>query len=101
MAKSRLVAAKAAELLDRDARGALCLWRAGVCGHGALPDVAGTRNEDGNAGGAAMSGTLSATSSTAGKLRGYVALAVDLRAGKTTPRAYLDECLKRIAELDP
>ena len=23
------------------------------------------------------------------------------RAGKTTPRAYLDECLKRIAELDP
>ena len=34
------------------------------------------------------------------KLRGYVALAVDLRAGKTTPRAYLDECLKRIAELD-
>ena len=35
------------------------------------------------------------------KLRGYVALAGDLRAGKTTPRAYLDECLKRIAELDP
>ena len=34
------------------------------------------------------------------QLRGYVALAVDLRAGKTTPRAYLDECLKRIAELD-
>ena len=38
--------------------------------------------------------------STSSKLRGYVALAVDLRAGKTTPRAYLDECLKRIAELD-
>jgi len=35
------------------------------------------------------------------KLRGYVALAVDLRAGKTTPRAYLDETLKRIADLDP
>jgi len=34
------------------------------------------------------------------KLRGYVALAGDLRAGKATPRAYLDECLKRIAELD-
>jgi Asp-tRNA(Asn)/Glu-tRNA(Gln) amidotransferase A subunit family amidase len=29
-----------------------------------------------------------------------VALATDLRAGKTTPRAYLDECLRRIAELD-
>ncbi len=39
--------------------------------------------------------------SGASKLRGYVALAVDRRAGKTTPRAYLDECLKRIAELDP
>ena len=35
------------------------------------------------------------------KLRGYVALAVDLRAGKTTPRAYLDETLKRIADLEP
>ena len=34
------------------------------------------------------------------KLRGYVALAAELRSGKTTPRAYLDECLKRIAELD-
>ena len=38
---------------------------------------------------------------SASKLRGYVALAGDLRAGKTTPRAYLDECLKRIAEFDP
>ena len=35
-----------------------------------------------------------------GKLRGYVALAAELRSGKTTPRAYLDECLKRIAALD-
>jgi Asp-tRNA(Asn)/Glu-tRNA(Gln) amidotransferase A subunit family amidase len=35
------------------------------------------------------------------KLRGYVALAGELRAGRTTPRAYLDETLKRIAELDP
>ena len=35
------------------------------------------------------------------KLRGYVGLAADLRAGKITPRAYLDETLKRIAELDP
>lgn len=34
------------------------------------------------------------------KLRGYIALTGDLRAGKTTPRAYLDECLKRIAALD-
>jgi Asp-tRNA(Asn)/Glu-tRNA(Gln) amidotransferase A subunit family amidase len=34
------------------------------------------------------------------KLRGYVALASDLRAGKITPRTYLDETLKRIAELD-
>src|SRR6267154_254453 len=90
MAKSRLIAAAAAQLHDRDARGALCVWRAGVCGHGAFSDVAGARNEDRDPGGAAMSS----------KLRGYVALAVDLRAGKTTPRAYLDECLKRIAELD-
>ena len=35
------------------------------------------------------------------KLRGYVSLAGDFRAGKTTPRAYLDDTLKRIAELDP
>jgi Asp-tRNA(Asn)/Glu-tRNA(Gln) amidotransferase A subunit family amidase len=35
------------------------------------------------------------------KLRGYVALAPDLRSGKTTPRAYLDETLERIAALDP
>ena len=28
------------------------------------------------------------------KLRGYVALAVDMRAGKTTPRAYLEEYLQ-------
>lgn len=34
------------------------------------------------------------------KLRGYVSLGSDLRAGKTTPRAYLDETLKRIADLD-
>jgi Asp-tRNA(Asn)/Glu-tRNA(Gln) amidotransferase A subunit family amidase len=34
-------------------------------------------------------------------LRGYVALARDFRAGKTTPRAYLDDTLKRIAERDP
>jgi Asp-tRNA(Asn)/Glu-tRNA(Gln) amidotransferase A subunit family amidase len=35
------------------------------------------------------------------KLRGYVSLAASFRSGKTTPRAYLDETLKRIAELDP
>jgi Asp-tRNA(Asn)/Glu-tRNA(Gln) amidotransferase A subunit family amidase len=43
-----------------------------------------------------MSGGTADTS----KLRGYVSLAGDLRSGKTTPRAYLDESLKRIAELD-
>jgi Asp-tRNA(Asn)/Glu-tRNA(Gln) amidotransferase A subunit family amidase len=37
---------------------------------------------------------------TAFKLRGYVALADDFRAGKITPRAYLDETLKLIAERD-
>jgi Asp-tRNA(Asn)/Glu-tRNA(Gln) amidotransferase A subunit family amidase len=35
------------------------------------------------------------------KLRGYVSLAADLRTGRTTPRAYLDESLRRIAALDP
>jgi Asp-tRNA(Asn)/Glu-tRNA(Gln) amidotransferase A subunit family amidase len=35
------------------------------------------------------------------RLRGYVSLAGDFRSGKITPRAYLDECLKRIAALDP
>jgi Asp-tRNA(Asn)/Glu-tRNA(Gln) amidotransferase A subunit family amidase len=34
------------------------------------------------------------------RLRGYVSLAADLRSGKTTPRAYLNESLKRIAALD-
>ena len=34
------------------------------------------------------------------KLRGYASLAGDLRAGRTTPRAYLDETLKLIAERD-
>ena len=34
------------------------------------------------------------------KMRGYVGLAADLRAGKTTSRAYLDETLNRIADLD-
>ena len=42
-----------------------------------------------------MSGTK-----TAFKLRGYVSLGGDMRAGKTTPRAYLDETLKLIAERD-
>lgn len=37
---------------------------------------------------------------TTNKMRGYVSLAADLRSGKTTPRAYLDETLKRIADLD-
>ena len=31
------------------------------------------------------------------QLRGYVSLAGDLRAGKTTPRAFLEDCLERIA----
>jgi Asp-tRNA(Asn)/Glu-tRNA(Gln) amidotransferase A subunit family amidase len=37
----------------------------------------------------------------ASKLRGYVSLGSDFRSGKTTPRAYLDDSLKRIAQLDP
>ena len=37
---------------------------------------------------------------TTNKMRGYVSLAADLRSGKLTPRAYLDETLKRIAGLD-
>jgi Asp-tRNA(Asn)/Glu-tRNA(Gln) amidotransferase A subunit family amidase len=35
------------------------------------------------------------------KLRGYIQLASDFRAGKTTPRAFLEDCLERIAKLDP
>jgi hypothetical protein len=35
------------------------------------------------------------------KLRGYVALGSDFRSGKITPRAYLDDSLKLIAQLDP
>jgi Asp-tRNA(Asn)/Glu-tRNA(Gln) amidotransferase A subunit family amidase len=35
------------------------------------------------------------------RLRGYVALTAELRSGKTTPRAYLEESFKRIVELDP
>ena len=35
------------------------------------------------------------------RLRGYVALTAELRAGETTPRAYLEETFKRIVELDP
>ena len=34
-------------------------------------------------------------------LRTYVSLARDLRAGKLTPRAYLEECLDRIAKDEP
>ena len=34
-------------------------------------------------------------------LRSYVSLSNDLRSGKLTPRAYLDECLDRIAKNDP
>jgi len=34
-------------------------------------------------------------------LRTYVSLARELRSGKTTPRAYLEECLDRIAKDDP
>ena len=35
------------------------------------------------------------------KLRGYVALSNEFRAGKSNPRAYLDETLARIAQRDP
>ena len=35
------------------------------------------------------------------ELRTYVSLARELRSGKLTPRAYLEECLDRIAKNDP
>src|SRR5688572_26073346 len=35
------------------------------------------------------------------ELRTYVSLVRDLRSGKVTPRAYLEECLDRIAKNDP
>jgi len=35
------------------------------------------------------------------KLRGYVALATELRSGRATPRTYLEETLRRIAQIDP
>ena len=35
------------------------------------------------------------------KLRGYVALTSEFRTGKSDPRAYLEETLARIAQLDP
>ncbi|MDH4260426.1 MAG: amidase, partial [Gammaproteobacteria bacterium] len=38
---------------------------------------------------------------TLARLRGYVALASELRAGRKTPCAYLDETLARIEALDP
>jgi Asp-tRNA(Asn)/Glu-tRNA(Gln) amidotransferase A subunit family amidase len=38
--------------------------------------------------------------STPPKLRGYVALASEFRAGRNSPRAYLDETLARIAQHD-
>src|SRR6185436_20090915 len=39
--------------------------------------------------------------SSPNKLRGYVALTSEFRAGRSTARAYLDETLARIAKLDP
>ena len=39
---------------------------------------------------------MRAATSAGSKLRGYVALAAALRAGRATPRAYHDACLKRI-----
>lgn len=35
------------------------------------------------------------------ELRTYVSLSHDLRSGKVTPRAYLEECLDRIAKNEP
>jgi Asp-tRNA(Asn)/Glu-tRNA(Gln) amidotransferase A subunit family amidase len=35
------------------------------------------------------------------KLRGYVALAPEFRAGSMSPRTYLEETLRRISQLDP
>jgi Asp-tRNA(Asn)/Glu-tRNA(Gln) amidotransferase A subunit family amidase len=39
--------------------------------------------------------------SGASKLRGYVSLAREFRAGSASPRTYLEETLRRIAQLDP
>jgi Asp-tRNA(Asn)/Glu-tRNA(Gln) amidotransferase A subunit family amidase len=36
-----------------------------------------------------------------GKLRGYVSLAREFRAGSASPRTYLEETLRRISQLDP
>ena len=35
------------------------------------------------------------------ELRTYISLSNDLRSGKITPRAYLEECLDRIAKDEP
>ena len=43
-----------------------------------------------------MSGKTATT-----ELRGYVSLAAELRAGKTTPRAFLDACLDKIEQREP
>ena len=39
--------------------------------------------------------------SSPNKLRGYVALTSEFRAGRSDARSYLDETLARIAKLDP
>src|SRR5450759_307739 len=56
MAKPRLITTPAAQLHDRHARGALCLWRAGACQSGTVPEMAGARIDGRDAGGTAMSG---------------------------------------------
>jgi hypothetical protein len=46
----RLAPASGAQLPDRHARGAICLWLARICRAGELPDVACARDADGDAG---------------------------------------------------
>ena len=58
--------------------------------------MAGPWHDDRDPGGAAVSGTALTTD-----LQGYVSLAGELRAGKTTPRAFLDACLGRIEQREP
>ena len=55
--------------------------------------MAGTWDDGRDPWGAAVSGP--------GKLRGYVSLAREMRAGSMSPRTYLEETLRRIAQLDP
>src|SRR5262245_22973622 len=100
MAEPRLVATPAAQLHDRHACRALRLWRAGIYRTRALPDVARPRHDHRDPCSSAVT-PFQSRNALMTELRTYVSLAADLRAGKTTPRAYLDACLDRIAKLEP